>query len=113
METNEYLILGLLAFLGMFIHILMKVSERADKKNNKLSLKTWFADRMNWVRLLLSISSVVALILMGDDIANIMGITLDDGAPAAKFFAFGAGYLNHSLVRGVLKIFKTRVSENS
>jgi hypothetical protein len=105
-DYTQYFVPLLLGFLGMFIHVLMKISERADKKKNKFSLKVWFSDRMNWVRLLLSISSMVALLIMSDDLADMMGITLSDGSPAPKVFAFGAGYLNHSMIRNVLKRFK-------
>jgi hypothetical protein len=101
--TLEYI---LLALLGMVIHILMKVANRGDKKNNKFSLKTWVQDRMNWVRLVLAVSSTVALMIMADDLANMLGVTLSDGSPANSVFAFGAGYLNHSLIRNVLKVFK-------
>ena len=95
-----------LAFLGMVIHILMKIANRKDKKINKFSFKKFFSDSMNWVRILLSISSVIALILMADDLSDLMGIKLSDGSPARSLFAFGAGYLNHSMIRNVLKIFK-------
>jgi hypothetical protein len=103
---NLNLELILLAVLGMIIHVLMKVSERADKKQNKFSLKVFFSDSMNWVRILLSLTSVLALMIMADDVADVMGITLSDGAPAKEIFAFGAGYLNHSLIRNLLKMFK-------
>lgn len=103
---NLNLELMLLALLGMIIHILMKVVERKEKKANKFSLKVFFSDSMNWVRILLSISSVVALMIMSDDITDMMGITLSDGSPARQIFAFGAGYLNHSMIRNVLKVFK-------
>lgn len=95
-----------LAILGMVIHILMKVSERKDKKTNKVSLKVFFSDSMNWIRIALSITSVIAIMFMADDIADMMGITLSDGSPARGILSFGAGYLNHSLIRNVLKVFK-------
>ena len=37
--------------------------------------------------------------LMADDLSNMFGITLEYGSPAKSLFSFGAGYLNHSLVR--------------
>lgn len=100
----EYLVLAL---LGMIIHILMKISERKDKKDNPFSLKVFFADKMNWVRIILSFVSVIALMLMADDLTDTLGITLNDGSPAKSIFSFLAGYLNHSFIRNILKRFKT------
>lgn len=106
MENLNFELL-LLAFLGMIIHVLMKISERGDKKH-KPSFKYWISDRMNLVRLFLSITSILALLMMKDDIINLLGIELSDGSPATKIFTFGAGYLNHSFIRNVLKIFKKK-----
>lgn len=103
---NMNLELLLLAFLGMIIHIFMKIGSRKDKKTNKFSFKVWFGDRMNWVRLILSISSTIALLIMSPEISDMFGIELSDGSPAIKILAFGAGYLNHSIIRNVLKVFK-------
>lgn len=97
----------ILAVLGMIIHILMKISERKDK-SSKFSFKVFFADKMNWVRIALSLASVLALMLMAEDLTNTLGITLTDGSPAKSIFSFGAGYLNHSLIRNVLKKFETQ-----
>ena len=97
----------LLAVLGMVIHILMKIGERGNKKGNPFSFKVFFADRMNWIRIALSITSVLALMLMAEDLTDTLGITLSDGSPARSIFSFGAGYLNHSLIRNILKRFKT------
>lgn len=105
MENLNFELL-LLAFLGMVIHIFMKIANRKDKKTNKFSFKVWFSDRMNWVRLILSIASTIALLIMSPDLIDMFGIELSDGSPAIKVFAFGAGYLNHSLIRNVLKVFK-------
>ena len=107
MFENLHLEYLLLAFLGMIIHILMKVAERKEKVNNPFSLKVFFADKMNLVRILLSLTSVLALMLMADDLTDTLGITLSDGSPAKTIFSFGAGYLNHSLIRNILKRFKT------
>lgn len=106
--TLEYIFL---AFLGMTIHILMKIGERSNKKGSKISFKIWIYDRMNWVRLVLTICSTLALIIMADDLSNMFNITLSDGSPARSVFAFSAGYLNHSLIRNFLKVFKKE--ENS
>lgn len=97
----------LLAVLGMVIHILMKIAERGNKKSNPFSFKVFFADRMNWIRIALSLTSVLALMLMAEDLSDTLGIQLSDGSPAKSIFSFGAGYLNHSLIRNILKRFKS------
>ena len=72
------------------------------------SLKYWLCDKLNWVRIIIAVTSMVALLLMAEDVADVMGITLSDGAPAKSILAFLAGYLNHSLVKGVLKVLKKK-----
>jgi uncharacterized membrane protein len=91
----------LLAVLGIVIHACMKVIQRADKKK-KFSLGLFLKDSMNWVRIVLSLASVVAILLMADDLAKVMGITVEEGTPARSILAFLAGYLNHSLIRDLL-----------
>lgn len=94
-----------LAFLGMVIHITMNVLQRKNKKN-PISIQYFLSDFYNWVRIFLVVISIVALFLMADDVANILGITLSDGSPARSVFAFLCGYLNHSLIKNILKIVK-------
>lgn len=103
----EYL---LLAILGVIIHILMKVVERKDR-SKKLSFRAFFSDTMNWVRIGLSLTSIFAILLMADDIADMLKIKLSDDSPARNIMAFMAGYLNHSLIRNLLKMFKSRTFE--
>jgi hypothetical protein len=105
MENFSWEYLGL-AVLGLFIHILMKIASRTNKNTNKVSISSFFKDSMNWVRILLSLSSIVALLMMAADLSDMLGVTLKDGSPARSVFAFGAGYLNHSLIFNVLKVFK-------
>lgn len=95
-----------LALLGLFIHVLMNIAGRSNKKTNKFSFKVFFSDSMNWVRILLSIASIIALLIMSEEIGDMMGIVLTDGSPAPKVFAFGAGYFNHSIIKNVLRSFK-------
>ena len=102
--TIKYIVLAL---LGMALHILMKVIERKDK-SQKFSFKTFFSDKMNWVRIILVIISTATLMLMADDLTDMFGIQLADGSPAKSVFSFGAGYLNHSLIRNILKTFQKR-----
>ena len=105
MENFSWEYLGL-AVLGLFIHILMKIASRENKKTNKVSISAFFKDSMNWVRILLSFLSIIALLMMAKDLSEMLGITLKDGSSARSVFAFGAGYLNHSLIFNVLKICK-------
>lgn len=104
----EYL---LLAFMGMLIHVLMKVYERNDK-SKPFSLKVFFKDSMNWIRIGLVVCSVIALMLMAEDLTDILGIKLTDNSPAKSVFSFLAGFMNHSLIRNILKRFKINDENN-
>lgn len=103
---NSYL---LLAFLGMFIHILMKVLNRKDK-SKKLSFRVFFSDSTNWIRMILAILSTIAILMMSSDIADMLHIQLSDGSSAKSVLAFMAGYLNHSIIRNLLSIFNKKQS---
>lgn len=106
--TVDYL---LLAFLGMLLHVLMKIQSR--KNREKISFKVFIKDKMNWIRIALALISTIALIMMSDDICKMFHITVDADSPAKAIFAFASGYFNHSLVRNILKTFKKRVTENN
>ena len=43
---------------------------------------------------------------MSQSLSNMLGITLSDGSSAKDVFAFITGYLNHSLIKNVLRIVK-------
>jgi hypothetical protein len=100
--TIEYL---LIAFLGMTIHILIHILNRKNK-SIPLSLSYYISDLDNWIRLILSVLSIFSLLLMSDSLSNILGIKLENGAPAKDVFAFLTGYLNHSLIKNVLRLLK-------
>jgi hypothetical protein len=100
--TLEY---TLIAFLGMTIHILFSILNR-NNKNIPLSLGYYVSDMNNWIRLTLSILSIFALLIVSDSVADILGIKMSNGTPAKDLFALIAGYLNHSLIKNVLRIFK-------
>jgi hypothetical protein len=104
MEDFNWQYLGL-AVLGLVIHILMKIAGRTEK-SKKATIGSFFKNNMNIVRILLSLFSIVALLMMASDLSDMLGIKLSDGSPAKSVFAFGAGYLNHSLIYNVLKAFK-------
>jgi hypothetical protein len=100
--TIEYI---LLAFLGMFIHILIHILNRKNK-SIPLSFSYYVSDIDNWIRLILSFVSIFALLIMSDSLSNMLGITLSNGASAKDVFAFITGYLNHSIIKNVLRILK-------
>jgi hypothetical protein len=100
--TLEYI---LLAFLGMLIHILIHILNRKNK-SIPISLGYYISDVDNWIRLILSIVSIFALLLMSESLSNIFGIKLSDGSSARDIFAFITGYLNHSLIKNVLRLVK-------
>jgi|TARA_B110000503_G_C7096792_1_gene391973 hypothetical protein len=100
--TMEYI---LIAFLGMFIHILIHILNRKNK-SIPLSFSYYITDIDNWIRMILSTSSIFALLIMSESLSNMLGITLSNGASAKDVFAFVTGYLNHSLIKNVLRILK-------
>lgn len=100
----------ILAALGMIIHALMFVLQYTNKKN-KFSFKIWFTDKMNWIRIILAMASTVAILFMLDDIASFFGLTVEGHGSLLKMTAFTAGYLNHSLIKNVLRAFKNKVSD--
>ena len=100
--TIEYI---LLAFLGMFIHILIHILNRKNK-SIPLSFSYYVSDIDNWIRLILSFVSIFALLIMSDSLSDMLGIKLSNGSSAKDVFAFVTGYLNHSLIKNVLRIFK-------
>lgn len=103
--TNLKIEYILLAFLGMFIHILIHILNRKNR-SIPLSFSYYVSDIDNWIRLILSFVSIFALLIMSDSLSDIFGIKLSNGASAKDVFAFITGYLNHSLIKNVLRIFK-------
>lgn len=100
--TIEYI---LLAFLGMIIHIFIHILNRKNK-SIPLSFGYYISDFDNWIRMILSILSIFALLIMSDSLSDMLGIKVSNGASAKDVFAFLTGYLNHSLIKNVLRIFK-------
>lgn len=105
MLTNLKLEYILIAFLGMFIHILINILNRKNK-TIPITFSYYFSDIDNWIRFILSIASIFALLLMSESLNDIFGIKLTDGSSAKDVFAFITGYLNHSLIKNVLRIIK-------
>jgi hypothetical protein len=100
--TMEYIIL---AFLGMIIHILIHVLNRKNK-SIPLSMGYYLSDINNWIRIILSVLSILALLIMSESLSDMFGIKLSNGSSARDICAFIIGYLNHSLIKNVLRIFK-------
>ena len=101
----------MLAVLGMLIHLLMFVASKTKGKN-KPQLSVWIQDSMNWIRLALAVISTLAILLMLDEIALMFGVTVEGHEGLLKVVAFAAGYLNHSLIKNILRVFK-KVSSTS
>lgn len=103
----EYLNLQmiLLAFTGMVIHLLMFVISKTKGKN-EFRISLWLTDSMNWIRLALAVISTFALLLMLDEIAALFGVNIEGHGGLLKIVAFASGYLNHSLIKNILKVFK-------
>jgi hypothetical protein len=100
--TIEYV---LLAFLGMIIHIFIHILNRKNK-SIPLSIGYYISDFDNWIRMILSVLSILALLIMSDSLSDILGVKLSNGASAKDVFAFITGYLNHSIIKNVLRIVK-------
>lgn len=100
--TFEYIFIAL---LGMTIHIMFSILNRKNK-NISISFSYYLCDIDNWIRVALSITSIVALLIMSESLSDIFGIKMSSGSSAKDVFAFLTGYLNHSIIKDVLKIFK-------
>ena len=94
-----------LALSGMLIHFLMFVLQKTKGKN-KFQLSVLLQDSMNWIRFALALISTFALLVMLDDIAKVFGMSVDGRDGILKIIAFTAGYLNHSLIKNILRMFK-------
>lgn len=100
--TFEYI---LLAFLGMMIHIFIHILNRKNK-SIPLSFGYYISDINNWIRMILCILSIFALLIMSESLSDMLGIKLTNGESAKDVFAFICGYLNHSLIKNILRIVK-------
>lgn len=103
METLN-LTTGILAFMGMFIHVLIIISTKVNK-SNPFSFKVYLSDSKNLIRLVLSLLSTTALLLMLDDIIALLELHLEDYSKFVNLTAFTVGYLNDSLIKNIIKIF--------
>tara|TARA_B110000914_G_C15363874_1_gene399879 strand:- start:272 stop:583 length:312 start_codon:yes stop_codon:yes gene_type:complete len=90
----------LLALLGVSIHLLMKFNTRTNKACD-FSFKFWLQD--NWVNVMLSMLSAIAVLFMLQDVSMFVGNGVEG---LTKIVAFCAGFFNHSLIRAVTKRFK-------
>jgi hypothetical protein len=71
-----------------------------------MSFGYFISDIDNWIRLVLSITSIFALLIMSESLSDMFGIKLSNGSSAKDVFAFVTGYLNHSLIKNILRIVK-------
>ena len=105
MLCTEYYIL---AFLGVLIHLLTTIIYRRNK-NAPFSISYFLTDSKNYLRLLLTIASTFAILLMIDDVAEIFHLKLSDGTPMKSLIAFFAGYFNHSLIKRLVGFFNDKL----
>jgi hypothetical protein len=98
----------LLALLGILIHAAAKVLARTDK-STPLSLGTWIRHGKNWLRMFMSVASVVVLMLTAEDIAKMFGLNIEGSQSSMNILSFVFGYFNHSLITLVLKMFKSKI----
>jgi hypothetical protein len=89
----------------MIIHIFIHILNRKNK-SIPLSIGYYISDFDNWIRMILSVLSILALLIMSDSLSDILGVKLSNGASAKDVFAFITGYLNHSIIKNVLRIVK-------
>lgn len=101
-----------LALLGMIIYVLKSIVNRKDTAQ-KVSVGSFFKNGKNWARILLAIVSTMAVLLMADDIAKILGITVDSDAPAKSVCAFLAGFFNYNIIDSLLKKFGKKINADS
>ncbi len=91
----------ILAVLGMIIHMLFKILAQ-DNEIKKQSRK------QITINVTLAVLSTLALLLMADDLAELMGLVVKEDAPAKSIGAFTSGYLNHSLIRNLMNARKKK-----
>jgi len=99
----------LLAILGMVIHVCFKVIHTTSKSKQPFSLIQYLGNKMNYVRAVLTIASVVALMITAHDVAKYVGLLLPDGQVPSRLIFLVIGYFNHSIIRNALKMFKRRI----
>ena len=97
----------ILAFLGIFINMTFAILNRRNK-NVPFSIAYILTSGRNYVRMTLALASTFAILLMADDVASILHITLSDGTPAKHVLSFFAGYFNHSLIKRLVGTFNNK-----
>lgn len=99
-----------LALLGLIIHEMIKFMIR-KKKDTKFSFSFWIKD--NWMSVVLSVACTFSLLLMLDDITNYFNIQTEENSSIESILAFTFGYLNQSLIKNIIGIFKNIFSGKS
>jgi len=98
----------LIALLGMFIHTAFKVL-RNKKKNTGFDFKKFFTDPMNYWRIALTAASVIALMMFTDEEHRLFGFNIEGVTPEFNYFVIG--YMNHSLIRNLMKLLKGKIAD--
>lgn len=96
-----------LAMLGIVIHALTIVLTRSNKE--PFSLKLYFSDFRNYVRVIIAILSTVTILLLQPELSQYSGVGKDEAV--AHTLAFIAGFLNHYIVKVIISKFKKKINQ--
>ena len=108
MEKVEMMPL-LIALLGAVIAKLLYVMEKVKRDNLKFSFTHLIKDRLNWVRLIVTVLSIIALLMVADDLGKFFGFDMNPDGSTNKLIYLILGAFNYQIIRGVMKIFKKRL----
>ena len=108
METMTWQ-MGVLALCGMILHISMKIKPNLSN-DNKFSFKKYFQNKMNVIRLAISLIATFSLLLMLKEVSSMLDVELSESGSLMNVLSFSAGYFNDSLIRNLIKFFKPKIS---
>lgn len=92
----------LVALLGATIHVLFDVYISIKKNEDTFSFAVLFADPLNYIRFALTVLSIVALMLMIEDIGHLTKLPL-------AFNLLGVGWFNFSIIERLVKMFEKTI----
>jgi hypothetical protein len=97
-----------LALLGIVIHMLMKIQGRKNKKTTPFDFKKFAHDNLLYT--IISLLCTLAILILADVFLQYMSIEKNEHV--MELMAFTAGYLNHSLLRNVMKLQQKNNTDN-
>lgn len=99
----------LIALLGAVIAKLLTVLETLNRKGTTFSFGHLLTDKMNWIRLTLTVLSIIALLMVADDLGKFFGFDMNPDGGTNKLIYLILGAFNYQIIRSILKIFKKRM----